>query len=242
VRAMDTLWLDLQVLQQGVDEQKKVELLQGAQVGDILNTVAQLKQVPVNSLFLCERRYLDKAHCLCKVGPSEAGTIVGGAHEALPYTPAGEPVQVKLHRNEVPEGDVFLGGIDNLDGLPDIITVEPKFSRTELTHDECLQLQDELIAAYSEDGFQMSLEKLQAKFSTGRVPITKYARMLSEIILPAQRKVLPRWGFEASPRGVSQMFQAFGPWDNEEDVALKVTIINGMLGTDLAWYDQSNTN
>jgi len=229
-------WLDIQVLRQGFQPQKKVQLLDGATVGDILKKVAQYKKVPLSDLFLTEARWTDKAHCLCRVGPSDAGAIVGGAADAVPYASQGAPVQVKLHRNEVPEGEVQLGGVDDLDDLPDIITVEPKFTRTELTKEECLEFQDDLVAAYSEDAVQTALDKLKAKFISSKLPPSKYSRMLSEVLLPPQRKVLPKWGFEAPPRGAMQMLEATRPFDDDPEVQLKVTILNGLMGTDFAWY------
>mmetsp|Transcript_90416 Transcript_90416/g.229903 ORF Transcript_90416/g.229903 Transcript_90416/m.229903 type:complete len:234 (-) Transcript_90416:63-764(-) len=227
-------WLDLQLLQQGFQAQKKVQLLDGATVGDILKKVAQYKMVPVAQLFLTEARWTDRAHCLCRVGPSSAGAITGGAADAIPYFSSG-PIQVKLHRNEVPEGEVSLGGVDDLDDLPDIITVEGKFVRTELTKAECLDLQDELIAAYSEDTVQTALEKLQIRFKANNMAQSKYPRLLADVLLAPQRKVLPKWGFDAPPKGVVQMLNAFVPHNDDPDVVLKVTILNGLIGLDMAW-------
>mmetsp|Transcript_50811 Transcript_50811/g.128143 ORF Transcript_50811/g.128143 Transcript_50811/m.128143 type:complete len:247 (+) Transcript_50811:75-815(+) len=232
-------WLDIQVLRQGFQPQKKVQLMDGATVGDILKKVAQFKKVPLGQLFLTEARWSDQAHCLCRVGPSDAGTILGGAADAVPYAPSGGAVQVKLHRNEVPEGEVQLGGVDDLEDLPDIITVEPKFVRTELTKAETIEFQDELIAAYSEDSVQKALEKLQNKYIKNKdLPRKNYSRMLAEVLLPPQRKVLPKWGFDPPPRGVMQMMQAITPHDPEEEVQLRVTILNGLMGMDWAWLPE----
>lgn len=230
-------WLDMTVLRQGHEPHKKVELLEGATVGDILKKVAQLKQVPAGQLFLTEKRWTDKAHCLCRLGPSEAGTIVGGAGAAAAFAPSGAPLQVKLHRNEVPEGEVHLGGVEDLEGLPDIITVEPRLVRTELTKTEAVDLQDQLIAAYSQEPIQRSLEKLQAKFHSGLAP-SKYPRMLAEVLLPTQRKVFPKWGFDPPPRGHVQMHQAFRAFDDDQEVQLRVTILNGLIGLDFAWFPE----
>lgn len=233
-------WLDLRVLRHGFQVQKKMQLMDGATVGDILKKVAEFKKVAAGQLFLTERRISDKAHCLCRVAPSAASGDNLGPSVSLPYGFFDEVVQVKLHRNEVPEGELNLGGVDDLDGLPDIITVEPKLIRTSLTKAECMELQDDLIAAYSEDSVQKAVEKLQDKFRKNRdLPRTKYTRMLAEALLAPQRKILPRWGFEPPPKGVMQMHQAFTPYDDDEDVQLKITILNGLIGLDMAWLQES---
>lgn len=221
---MTCQWLDLQVLKRGYQHQKKVQLCDGATVGDIIKKIAKHKQVPTNQLFLTESRWTDNAHCLCHVGPPED----------VPYF-SGDAVQVKLHNNEVPEAEVQLGGVDDLEGLPDIITVEPKFVRRELTLEEGMAMQDDFVAAYSEDSVQQGVEKLQQKVLSGKVPKNKYPRMLSDVLLAPRRKVLKKWEFEPPPKGLLHLNEAMAGYEELDQVKLVFNIINGLIGLDLAW-------
>eukprot|EP00428_Durinskia_dybowskii_P029172 CAMPEP_0170237942 /NCGR_PEP_ID=MMETSP0116_2-20130129/18725_1 /TAXON_ID=400756 /ORGANISM="Durinskia baltica, Strain CSIRO CS-38" /LENGTH=289 /DNA_ID=CAMNT_0010488753 /DNA_START=35 /DNA_END=902 /DNA_ORIENTATION=+ len=234
---MSCQWLDLQVLKQGFQSQKKVQLMEGATVGDILKKVAEYKNVSASQLYLTEARWTDKAHCLCRVGPSNSSIVVGGAGICVPYGLYGSPMHVKLHRNEVPDSEVQIGGVDDLDDVPDVFTVEPKFSRTSLTKEECLAFQDDLISAYSEDPVQQAIERLQQRFrGDGALPKNKYARMLAEILVAPQRQVFAKWSFDPPPKGIQQMLAATSI-HTDDDVQLKATIANGLLGLDLAWLE-----
>lgn len=146
---------------------------------------------------------------------------------------------VKLHKNEIPDTDIQLGGVEDLEGLADVLYVEPPLKRTYLSTAEALQFQDELIAAYSEEFFQKTLKKFQDRFISGQVDIKKYSRMLPDVLKPAQKKVFPKWDFEVTQKGIALTQECFEPFLDEEnpepEVVEKTNIINSVLGLDFAW-------
>lgn len=236
---MQSRWLNLQALKHGAGPTKAVELGEGATVGDLLKQIAALKKVPLRDLFICEDRWplpgmTGLAYATC--------TVVGSTPILAPAATVPSGITVKLLKSEVPEGtDIQLGGVDDLEDLPDVITVEPRFVRTTLDKAEAMELHDELIRLYSDEDLQKKLTKLKEKVLSGKVDKTKYSRMLPDLTLPLQKKILNNWGFEASARGVIQMISLLNAIE-DQDLNLRASISRGLLGLNFDWLPASETS
>mmetsp|Transcript_77376 Transcript_77376/g.218974 ORF Transcript_77376/g.218974 Transcript_77376/m.218974 type:complete len:240 (+) Transcript_77376:65-784(+) len=239
---MKSRWLTLRPLKHGQTATKAVELADGANVGDILKQVAALAQVPAKDIFITEDRWplpgmTGTAYATC--------TVVGNT--ATPMGPATVPssVTVKLLKSEAPQcEEILLGGVDDeFDDLPDIITVEAQFTRTNLERTEALELNDDLIMAYSDEEFQKKLTRLQDRIKDGKVDRKKYPRMLGDFTLEVQKKLIfPKWGFDSGPRGVMGMVRMLDQYKDDPEVNLKSTIARGLLGLEYAWLPSEESS
>mmetsp|Transcript_117072 Transcript_117072/g.364554 ORF Transcript_117072/g.364554 Transcript_117072/m.364554 type:complete len:239 (+) Transcript_117072:59-775(+) len=238
---MHERFLNVQVLKPGQLQSKVLELGEGATVGDILKKIAALKDLPLRDLYLCEDRWplqgmkgLVYATC----------TVVGSTPILSPAPTVPSGITVKLLKTEVPEGtDVQLGGVDDLDDLPDVITVEAKTFRTSLTREDAAALQDDLILTYSDEEFQKKLQRLRDRVNEGKVDKSKYGRLLGDLTLPLQKKtVLPKWGFEASPKGVMHMISSLDAYKDDQEQQTKTVISRGLLGLNFEWLNEQSSS
>mmetsp|Transcript_78548 Transcript_78548/g.234129 ORF Transcript_78548/g.234129 Transcript_78548/m.234129 type:complete len:593 (+) Transcript_78548:154-1932(+) len=83
-----------------------------------------------------------------------------------------------------------------------------------LTKEQSILLEHELLFLYSDEAFQRNLHDLWDK--AGSDPL-KQGRARQEACLPAQLKVIPKYGFEASKRGVCHSVSAFRPFEPDFD-------------------------
>mmetsp|Transcript_45059 Transcript_45059/g.101421 ORF Transcript_45059/g.101421 Transcript_45059/m.101421 type:complete len:235 (-) Transcript_45059:111-815(-) len=232
---MQSKFLTLKMLKHGQGPTRAIELMEGATVGDILKQIASFKHLPTNQIFITEDRWplpdmAGTAYATC--------TVVGAAPSATTaLVPSG--VTVKLLKSEVPEGmDVQLGGVDDLEGLPDVITVEPKKVRESFEKQEAMDLNDELIVAYSDEQFQKKLAKLQEKVKSGAIDKKKYPRVLGDLTLEVQKKLLPKYGLEPSPKGVQTMVRLLDVYRDDDEMNLKANTCRGLLGLFWDWLPQ----
>lgn len=103
--------------------------------------------------------------------------------------------------------------------------VRPKHASPEemLTLDCALSLQEELMEGFGKPEFQRTLAQLVRAHPTKAG--AEFLRKRTELFLSVQSVVLPRYGFEGSPKGVVQMMAAYAPhghcpevgWNNDQD-------------------------
>eukprot|EP00439_Symbiodinium_sp_Y106_P063691 s1741_g9.t3 len=102
--------------------------------------------------------------------------------------------------------------------------VRPKHTSPEemLTLDCALSLQEELMEGFGKPEFQRTLAQLVRAHPTKAG--AEFLRKRTELFLSVQSVVLPRYGFEGSPKGVVQMMAAYAPhghcpevgWNNDQ--------------------------
>ncbi|CAE7350414.1 unnamed protein product [Symbiodinium natans] len=91
-----------------------------------------------------------------------------------------------------------------------------------LTLDSALSLQEELMEGFGKPEFQRSLAQLVRAHPTKTG--SEFLKKRTELFLSVQSVVLPRYGFEGSPKGVVQMMAAYAPhghcpevgWNNDQ--------------------------
>ncbi|CAE7833219.1 unnamed protein product [Symbiodinium sp. CCMP2592] len=91
-----------------------------------------------------------------------------------------------------------------------------------LTLDCALSLQEELMEGFGKPEFQRTLAQLVRAHPTKAG--AEFLRKRTELFLSVQSVVLPRYGFEGSPKGVVQMMAAYAPhghcpevgWNNDQ--------------------------
>lgn len=147
--------------------------------------------------------------------------------------------RVKLNKNEIPEGEIYLGGVDDLDGLPDIMSVEKVKLRDGLTKEEASAMQDDWVALYTQENFANLIHAFQEKFKSGDMDPKKYKTELPKIIRPYQKSLFSKWNFGSGARAALTMQMAFQPHDNDPDIQAKAAVLNALLGIDMAWLPES---
>mmetsp|Transcript_81492 Transcript_81492/g.141534 ORF Transcript_81492/g.141534 Transcript_81492/m.141534 type:complete len:239 (-) Transcript_81492:121-837(-) len=156
--------------------------------------------------------------------------------------------KVKLHKIEVPDRDIQIGGVQDLQGVPSVLVVSPKEVRTSLTKEEAMGLQDELIAEYSDPVFFATVQAYQKLFMDGIKTLKEYPKGLEDVLRPVKKKVWPKWGYEVSTRGMMIMDSHFtdlqekiyaesNQWDLE--IQGRVAVVQGLVGLDFAWVPSS---
>jgi len=99
-----------------------------------------------------------------------------------------------------------------------------------LTRRQAINLQRELLKAFEEADFQRQLKALER---CRDLDAAHFAKERQELMLGVQRLILPRYGFEASQRGVYQMMSEWGPF-LQDPVFRQLTIqTNELLGIDM---------
>lgn len=94
-----------------------------------------------------------------------------------------------------------------------------------MTHERAVTLQQELLDGFSTPEFQEQLKKIR---QDNKDEAEVYKR-LKELALTVQQEVLPRYGFEGSQKGVSDMLAAFVPLLQDELVRRLTVQINAVL-------------
>eukprot|EP00928_Gymnodinium_smaydae_P041724 TRINITY_DN28199_c0_g1_i1.p1 TRINITY_DN28199_c0_g1~~TRINITY_DN28199_c0_g1_i1.p1 ORF type:complete len:325 (-),score=73.76 TRINITY_DN28199_c0_g1_i1:84-1058(-) len=94
-----------------------------------------------------------------------------------------------------------------------------------LNRAQVLQLASDLLEGFSADEFQVELLALRKGAPPG-APVAG----LQELALTVQRRILPKYGFYASPRGVSAMLLAVEPFLGDWMVGHLVSAIDEKLG------------
>jgi len=93
----------------------------------------------------------------------------------------------------------------------------PSASSGALTAEQAIAMQEDLISSYSDPAFQTALRGAYAEANGDK---KKFAAARKKITMDyAQGVVLPKYGFEATPKGVALSMQAFMPHNNEPTVA-----------------------
>merc|ERR1712118_412524 len=109
---------------------------------------------------------------------------------------------VKLHKWETPTDYILVGGLKHLSALPPTLKVDAYKLRDAFENAEhCMQFQEVLIEAYSQEKFQKAKLKLQARFIAQNRSVKEYPRVLRDVMLPIQNKIWPQWGFDTTPKG-----------------------------------------
>merc|ERR1719414_292131 len=104
--------------------------------------------------------------------------------------------QVKLNKNEVPSGVISLGGVDNLDDIPEVLSVDVVKPRESLTLEEACKLLDELIVVYTSDKFMKQMEAFRKKYIDAGVDDPKqYRKGLAVWGAPYIKDLERKWNF-----------------------------------------------
>jgi len=122
---------------------------------------------------------------------------------------------------------VLLIGVNDLQAAkvaPEEASVRPAFTR-----ERALSLQTDLQAGFAEEQFQTALKELESKYTRGSWQFTAERQKL---FLTVQSVVLPKYGFEGSPKGVLDMMNAFTAFTDEE-FQRNGLVLNHLLRLDL---------
>jgi len=108
------------------------------------------------------------------------------------------------------------------------LLVEKKPSPEEmLTLEQALSLQEDLMAGYGRTDFQQALDQIIREHpdKSGHL----FHKKRNDLFLTVQTVVLPRYGFEGTPKGVLQMMQAYGPHGSVPEVAWNNSELNKLI-------------
>jgi len=95
---------------------------------------------------------------------------------------------------------------------------QPAAALPTLTVEQALELQDSLIAGYSDKDFQM---RLHIAWLQADGDVCKETKARQEVCFPIQAPVIERFGFEASRRGVAQSVSAFRPLNEHPEIKIR---------------------
>jgi len=148
-----------------------------------------------------------------------------------------------LHSKEVPTDKLMVKGVRSLDGVPSRIEVAGKAMPTVLTKAEAMQIQGETMAYYQADLVKLQLKSLQDdcleewRYVNRIDPpmMRSYTIGLREILQPQQAKFFPKYGFEATSKGMAVMQSLFNSFQDDPEVQENVNRINSIIGTDYSW-------
>ncbi|CAK9027136.1 Uncharacterized protein SCF082_LOCUS17781 [Durusdinium trenchii] len=109
----------------------------------------------------------------------------------------------------------------------EIVKPSPMSPEEMLTFSCALSLQEELMEGFGKPEFQKALAKIiqEHPSKTG----SEFMRKRNELFLTVQSIVLPRYGFEGSPKGVVQMMKAFAPHGHMPEVGWNNDQLNKLL-------------
>jgi len=109
----------------------------------------------------------------------------------------------------------------------EIVRPRPMSPEEMLTLDCALSLQEELMEGFSRPDFQSALAQIIQEHPNKAGH--DFLRKRAELFLTVQRMVLPRYGFEGSPKGVVQMMAAYAPHGQSGEVAWNNDQLNKLL-------------
>eukprot|EP00434_Breviolum_minutum_P014270 symbB.v1.2.012580.t1/scaffold851.1/size159786/6 len=98
-----------------------------------------------------------------------------------------------------------------------------------LSKARALALQNELLAAFSAARFQKKLNELVRECGDGKDSKASYHSALKRLIRREQLQVIPRYGFDASDEGVTEMLTAFQAFEEDSDVYVNSVAIQEAL-------------
>jgi len=147
--------------------------------------------------------------------------------------------KVKLYPHEVPNCEFRVGGVSDLQGVPMRLRVPACKKGGEISLEDAVKIQYSLIEAYTEPGFRRMLAQYQAKFLSGERDLKDYNKNLGDILRPSQQRVMPKYGFPATQKGVFMMNDAFDKFENQPEVAARAAIVNNLIGIDYAWLPET---
>merc|ERR1712083_327210 len=93
--------------------------------------------------------------------------------------------------------------------------------------EQVISLQGELLAAYTDVGFQAKLQELQARAG---MAWERYTVEHSELFRSAVRNILPKYGLAEGRKGALQMTNSFKRFGNNAVVQRNRFQLNRMLG------------
>eukprot|EP00931_Biecheleriopsis_adriatica_P048613 TRINITY_DN28104_c0_g1_i2.p1 TRINITY_DN28104_c0_g1~~TRINITY_DN28104_c0_g1_i2.p1 ORF type:complete len:100 (-),score=21.85 TRINITY_DN28104_c0_g1_i2:47-346(-) len=96
-----------------------------------------------------------------------------------------------------------------------------------LTLERALSLQEELMEGFGRSEFQRALAQIirEHPSKTG----AEFAKKRNDLFLTVQSLVLPRYGFEGTPKGVMQMMSAYAPHSQSPEVGWNNDQLNKLL-------------
>jgi len=109
------------------------------------------------------------------------------------------------------------------------------------TRERAKALQRELLKEFKEDGFQQKLRALRSRAEREGLTKTRFLTERSKIFLTVQSQVLPRYGFEGSPKGVINMMADMKPYIKDSEFIDLAEEINRWLGIDYSPPESWNT-
>merc|ERR1712232_1308418 len=96
-----------------------------------------------------------------------------------------------------------------------------------LTLQMALRLQADLRDGFAEEGFQRKRMELESKYPKQNVEFVKERQKL---VLTVQERVLPKYGFEGSQKGVFAMMSAFNEFNDDPEFQRHGNEIQWLLG------------
>lgn len=156
----------------------------------------------------------------------------------------GDVLKQLSKREAVPPGQVKLIGeqkgawvtLADKERPPDLMRVSgiDRFRPQPIEVDAAIRLQEELIAGFKADNFQQELSKLIGKYSHALNPQEERQMVgdVSKLAFSVQKDIVPKYGFEGTPRGVNMMLEAFEPFisSQEPKIVENAREINLLLG------------
>lgn len=110
---------------------------------------------------------------------------------------------VKLHGSELPKGNLQIGGLQDLEGIPDIFAVVP--SEGQMSSEQAIEVLESFVAAYSEPAVQEKVKEAQKKIRDGQLDPKMFTRETRDVVHQAQDGVLPRFGFPSGAEGIFKL-------------------------------------
>mmetsp|Transcript_51933 Transcript_51933/g.97145 ORF Transcript_51933/g.97145 Transcript_51933/m.97145 type:complete len:208 (+) Transcript_51933:65-688(+) len=145
--------------------------------------------------------------------------------------------KVRLFGGEAPTGAIEVGGLEGIEDLPEVISVERHVESMSL--ETSLALLEELISAYQAASFQGSLSKFKQSFLDGEHDFRQYNVLLADVAAEAQETILPKYGFENTTSGRVEMYAAMKDVDSNEQVKTKQVEIMKLLGQHFEWVPEA---
>lgn len=149
---------------------------------------------------------------------------------------------VVMHNKEKPASNLKVKGVRTLQGVPATVQVSgPPKPPSTLTKSQALEIQADTMEHYQGDLMKFRLQAMQAEImlkwrTLGKADNREYNAKLRELLQPIQATFFPKYGFEATQKGMALMQGIFNSaFGDDEEIQANVNIINNMIGTDLAW-------
>jgi len=97
-----------------------------------------------------------------------------------------------------------------------------------LSKPKALELQSELLVEFMSPGFLKSMNTLARQYN-GNTEDLGFRAAFTKLVRSRQMKVIPRYGYDASPEGVESMLRTFNDFDSDPDIYVNSVAIREAL-------------